>query len=521
MNPKRLSQIIEAHLEGRLTSTEAEELNRALVGEPETRRQFWEHTALHGLTQEAARLEWLGTATPEVANKIVRLPAWRWAAPLAAAAAVVFLAVAWWIQTPKETDATTGVAVLSRVVGVEWADAASPAAGAVLAPVTLRLKSGAVLVEFFSGARLVLEGPAELELISATEAFLRAGKLSAQVPPPARGFKVSSPAARVVDLGTEFGLSVKDAETAEVHVFAGKVELQSVGNAKPLQSLKGGEALRLAAGVWSQAAADRATFLTESELARRGVAESEQRLAAWRVASRAWSGGELANDRPRLPEFSMRLHYRFEAASAAERVLTNSVADAPAESHGSIVGGAWGEGRWPGKGALEFRGEGDRVRLTGPESLAQVTFLAWVRVDALPHAMQALVSADTERVGALRWELTRAGQLRLRIGRDLGRSRLDWEAVNSGPFVTPDRRGQWLLLATTFDGSTIRHYGNGRPIGAGASFTPPALHLGTAELGNSPSRDVRQLVGSMDEFAVLSRALSAEELRKLYEQGQP
>ena len=72
MNPKRLSQIIEAHLEGRLTSTEAEELNRALVGEPETRRQFWEHTALHGLTQEAARLEWLGTATPEVANKIVR-----------------------------------------------------------------------------------------------------------------------------------------------------------------------------------------------------------------------------------------------------------------------------------------------------------------------------------------------------------------------------------------------------------------------------------------------------------------
>lgn len=260
------------------------------------------------------------------------------------------------------------------------------------------------------------------------------------------------------------------------------------------------------------------TFLV---VTRRGVAESEQRLGAWRVASRAWSGGELVNDRLRLPELSLRLHYRFEAASAAERVLTNSVADAPAESHGSIVGCAWGEGRWPGKRALEFRGEGDRVRLTGPESFAQVTFLAWVRVDALPHAMHALVSADTQRVGALRWELTRAGQLRLRIGRDLGRSRLDWEAVNSEPFVTPDRHGQWLLLATTFDGQTMRHYGNGRPIGAGASFTPPALHLGPAELGNSPSRDVRQLVGSMDEFAVLSRALSAEELRKLYEQGQP
>ncbi len=520
MNQKRLSQLIEAHLEGRLTSAEAEELNRSIVAEPEVRRLFWEHTALHGLTQEAARLDWLGAASPEVERRIVRVSWWRWAAPLAAAAAVIFLAVAWWIHPPREAGAVNGVAVLSRAVGVEWADAASPAAGAVLPPGPLRLKSGAVLVEFFSGARVVLEGPAELELISSMEAFLRAGKVSAQVPPPARGFKVGSPAARVVDLGTEFGLTVKDATTAEVHVFSGKVEVSSAGTARAMQSIKGGEAVRLEAGVWSQVAADRATFLSESELARRGVAESEQRLAAWRVASRAWSGGELANDRLRLPEFSMRLHYRFEAA-AAERVLTNSVADAPAESHGSIVGGAWGEGRWPGKGALEFRGEGDRVRLTGPESLGQVTFLAWVRVEALPHAMHALFSAETERVGALRWELTRAGQLRLRIGRDLGRSRLDWEAVNSEPFVTPERRGQWLLLATTFDSQTMRHYGNGRPIGAGASFTPPSLHLGTAELGNSPSRDVRQLVGSMDEFAVLSRALSADELRKLYEQGQP
>ena len=39
----------------------------------------------------------------------------------------------------------------------------------------------------------------------------------------------------------------------------------------------------LAAGVWSQAAANRTTFLTETELARRGVAESGQRLAAWQA----------------------------------------------------------------------------------------------------------------------------------------------------------------------------------------------------------------------------------------------
>ena len=199
----------------------------------------------------------------------------------------------------------------------------------------------------------------------------------------------------------------------------------------------------------------------------------------------------------------------------------NSVAGASAESQGSIVGCALGEGRWPGKRALEFRGEGDRVRLTGPASLSQVTLLAWVRVEALPNGMHALFSAEAERVGALRWELTRTGQLRLNVGRDLGRRRLDWEAVNSEPFVTPERLGQWLLLTTTFDGKTIRHYGNDRLIGTGASFTPPTLHVGTAELGNSPNRDVRQLVGSMDEFAVLSRALSEAEVRDFFEQGKP
>jgi len=321
-------------------------------------------------------------------------------------------------------------------------------------------------------------------------------------------------------LGTEFGLAVTDAATAEVHVFNGKVEVLAA-NAAKTQSLNAGDSTRLAGGAWTRGTSDRAKFLGEAELFQRSAAQSELRLAAWRVTSRAWSGSGLADDRPRLPELSLRLHYPFDAGSPVERVLTNAVAGTPLESHGSIVGGAWGEGRWPGKRALEFRGTGDRVRFTGPESFAQLTFLAWVRVEALPQPLHALVSAEAERTGALRWELTRDGRLRLNVGRDLGRRRLDWEAVNSAPFVTSERLGQWLLLATTFDGHVIRHFGNGRFIGEGPSFTPPALHLGAAELGNSPNPSIRPLIGSVDEFAVLTRALSAEEVREFYERGKP
>jgi len=92
--------------------------------------------------------------------------------------------------------------------------------------------------------------------------------------------------------------------------------------------------------------------------------------------------------------------------------------------------------------------------------------------------------------------------------------------VNSAPFVTPDRFGQWLLLATTFDGTTIRHYGNGQLIGSGASFTPPELHIGTAELGNWRGGTQRHLAAAMDEFAILSRAMGAEEIRAVYQAGK-
>jgi hypothetical protein len=89
------------------------------------------------------------------------------------------------------------------------------------------------------------------------------------------------------------------------------------------------------------------------------------------------------------------------------------------------------------------------------------------------------------------------------------------------PFVMPNRFGQWLLLATTFDGRTICHYANGEAIGSGASFTPPSLIIGTAELGNWNGGTQRQLAAAMDEFVVMSRVMSADEIRKHFGHGKP
>jgi hypothetical protein len=88
----------------------------------------------------------------------------------------------------------------------------------------LRLEQGLAEIEFDGGARVIMQAPAGLELISGSSARLRCGTLTARVPRDARGFTVLSPGGKVVDLGTEFGLSVDDGGTTTIRVFKGEVE---------------------------------------------------------------------------------------------------------------------------------------------------------------------------------------------------------------------------------------------------------------------------------------------------------
>ena len=91
------------------------------------------------------------------------------------------------------------------------------------------MKAGVAHLEFYSGATVILEAPAEFDLISRTQAYCRRGKLRAIVPPQAEGFTIGSPVMDLVDRGTEFGLQVGAGDATEVHVFQGKVEWAGAG----------------------------------------------------------------------------------------------------------------------------------------------------------------------------------------------------------------------------------------------------------------------------------------------------
>src|SRR5262249_35691582 len=58
-------------------------------------------------------------------------------------------------------------------------DCPARAVGAMVEPGPLKLQSGLVQLEFYSGARLVIEGPADLELLGTDVLLCRAGKVRA------------------------------------------------------------------------------------------------------------------------------------------------------------------------------------------------------------------------------------------------------------------------------------------------------------------------------------------------------
>jgi hypothetical protein len=155
---------------------------------------------------------------------------------------------------PLATDpaVTTSMARVARTHECVWEESVgvmSPGESLTVGR-KLRLKRGLAEIHFADGAQVLVQGPAEFQVVAAGEAFLRTGVLSAYVPVAARGFTIRTPQAKVVDLGTEFGLEVRDDSDAEIYVFEGVVEATPLAHGvsgttrQPLR-LEGGAAARL------------------------------------------------------------------------------------------------------------------------------------------------------------------------------------------------------------------------------------------------------------------------------------
>lgn len=121
------------------------------------------------------------------------------------------------------------------------------------------LQSGLMEITYDTGARVILQGPATYEVDANNGGFLRTGRLTGKVEAvAAKGFSVRTPTASVIDLGTEFGVSVSRTGVTEAQVFVGKVKVvsqrsaagaqKSVANAPSEETLVAGQAAMVTVG---------------------------------------------------------------------------------------------------------------------------------------------------------------------------------------------------------------------------------------------------------------------------------
>jgi hypothetical protein len=258
--PDHWKELIDDYLDGLLDEAGMHELEGHLRADPSARQYFVRYARLHtdlyleARARDAAnraleRLELLTHSSQSEIQKpaadearvkngkdnrriFVRvfsaLTPWPRTAAIAAGLLVAIigggLLARVWVN-PGRAEDDSAIAWLVNAQDCTWSDPGLT--GTLQAGTVLKIERGLAEFHFQCGARIILEGPSELQLLSSRSARLVSGKLTASVPAEAVGFEVLSPHGKVVDLGTEFGVR-SDNGLTEVYVFKGKVEAQAV-----------------------------------------------------------------------------------------------------------------------------------------------------------------------------------------------------------------------------------------------------------------------------------------------------
>jgi len=538
----RIDELALAHLDGRLDDPGFAELEGILDASAEARTRYAELARLDaGLRDEGSEKsasvppdqEALSTApfrrTPTLSRHHLGL-----AAILTLLLALPVLVLRPWQDTPSRSaentpvsPATRGVAVLAAEAGASWKPSstnAAPRAGSPLAPGVLTLQKGLAQIDFYGGASVTLQGPAEFELIDGDKAILHRGRIRADVPPAARGFEILTDSMHLEDLGTSFGLSADESGKAELFVFDGEVRATGSDGNPLLVHGGNGAILDDDSAVPGELTLGETDFPGIDDVFAGAGDRDLDRYAAWREASL-----DLRAD-PRLIAY-----YDFENLTpVSRRLLNRAITGAGSELDGGIVGARVAEGRWEGKTALDFRREGDRVRFAIPGTFDAVTLMAWVRIDALDRGLNSLFLTDHYGPGEFHWQLSRRGALHFSSS-PKGADDLDRHNRRffSEPFWTPAESGRWFFLATTArSGETggVTHYIDGDPVAIvdGLNRGKPLVpfRIGEADISNWtdpiwPDAAIRTLNGRVDEFAIFRDVLTPAEIQNLYESGKP
>lgn len=248
----QLQDLIDKYLDENLHTHEKEKLEQLLLQSESARKAFWELTEIHGLLRETLDTHNADVSSEESlvkfkrSNRLLKLTL-----TAASVATGLLLAATWKNQNrPSPTQKITqdlgqSHQYLAKIgfQSREVRDSGKFLPEQFLKSGPLELSEGLLEVVLFNNVTVLLQGPAGIHLKSLGHMVLNHGQFTAEVPEGAEGFTVSTPQGKIIDLGTQFGVSVTNEGNVETHVFSGEVEVSHFGRKRKLRQE---QALRLA-----------------------------------------------------------------------------------------------------------------------------------------------------------------------------------------------------------------------------------------------------------------------------------
>lgn len=356
-----LRRLVDGMLDGSLSRAEAARLEERMEAEPEAMEYYLSLAGQDALVAEAlggSDLRSLDVARSASGSGRRWLAA---AAVLAAAAGLFLLSIR---RSPEVALAAksgaAAEATLTNEIGVVWKHDSHLIGARLVKGSTLAITSGLAELTHQSGTRLLIEGPASYEITGPNAGRLSHGKLVAEVPPGAEGFVVEYDDGKVVDLGTEFAISVTHGvQSAEVGVFRGEIRVQqgeeTFEQAVPLYT---GHAIRTA----SPSSTGLRSIPFDQDRFIRQIPSRElpwfyrggEDVIEWDVSHLVWSDGEFLgvvkwmNGPEALNLQKMELLLDGEVVSSDDHPCSVGNLDSTVGNiyHLNVMPGTWKRGRW-------------------------------------------------------------------------------------------------------------------------------------------------------------------------------
>jgi ferric-dicitrate binding protein FerR (iron transport regulator) len=490
-----LNELCNALADDRLTDAQRARLNLRLAGSEEARRFYVRFTGLSSsLGSYAAELQTEQKEKP----RIIPFPqaVW-WSLGALAAAIALAMIFGWRVRNTLEPDS---VAWVTDSQDAEWSSAALATGDSLARGQRVDLRKGRAEFTFDSGARVMLEGPASLDVQSAWSAGLRSGSLVANTTAEAAGFRVTNPAVNVTNLGGQVSVVAGSDGGAEVYALEGTADTSQPGRGTHTV-LRDRQSRR---------------FTREGSAI---VPDAERKLV--RLASRA-----NLERRPR-PIHYARWSFDADLIPQTSGFTAWPFAASVRDSSGGVGEALLATGRWrnalilDGHSFASERPRGDNLR----------TIACWVRIPS-----DAPLGEDA---AILAWP-RRAHTARIAWNRDAERGPLGALCTEQdGQLIvghTNVRDGQWHHVAVLFLGGgkkapgmvQVKQFVDGKLDGTAAFSwnekpSAPAAAAGnllTIGRAGAASSAADGFVGAIDELFIADRPLAPFELRQLMEKNE-